>query len=77
MRKLTMTLTAAAFVLGTMVIAANAQAGFHAQVQNATPIVKQAACRGLGGRCPPGLVWRCGPYGRCGCVSLLLIVSPG
>jgi len=74
MRKLTMTLTAVALVLGTIALTANAQtqtpgaASFHAQVQNATPLVKQAACRGFGARCPPGLVWRCGPYGRCACV---------
>ena len=58
MRKLTMTLTAAALMLGTMAIAANAQpasgaASLHAQVQNATPL-KQAACRGFGPYCPPG-----------------------
>jgi hypothetical protein len=68
MRKLT--LTAAVFVLGILTITANAQtqapgaASFHAQVQNATSIVKQAACRGTGAHCPPGYVWngyRCRP----------------
>ncbi len=59
MRKLTMTLTAAALLLGTMVVAGNAQtqvqgaAGLHAQIQNATPIEK-TACRGYGPHCPPG-----------------------
>ena len=68
MRKLTMTLTAAALMLGTMAIAANAQtqapgaAGLHTQIQNATPI-KQAACRGFGRWCPPG---SCGAVGRIG-----------
>ena len=47
MRKLTMTLTAAALMLGTMAIAANAAqmpgaANFHTQIQNATPI--KAGC---------------------------------
>ena len=72
MRKLAMTLTAAAFVLGTMAISANAQtasgaANLHAQIHNATPIVKQAACRGFGAHCPPGYTWTCGYYGRCWC----------
>jgi hypothetical protein len=71
MRKLTMTLTAAALMLGTMAIAANAQtqapgaAGLNHQVQNAT-LFKQAACRGFGRWCPPGFIRRCGPY-RCWC----------
>jgi hypothetical protein len=53
MRKLTMTLTAAALMLGTMAMTASAQtqqpgaASFHAQIQSATPIQK-AACRGPG-----------------------------
>ena len=52
MRKLTMTLSAAALMLGTMAIAANAapyqsNAGLRTQIQNATPIEK-AACRGFG-----------------------------
>jgi hypothetical protein len=71
MRKLTMTLTAAALLLGTMAIAANATTlttgagSFHAQIQNATPL-KQAACRGFGPYCPPGTTRVCGPY-RCWC----------
>ena len=50
MRKLTMILTAVMFVLGTMAMTASAQtqapgaASFPAQLQNATPFVKQAAC---------------------------------
>lgn len=71
MRKLTLTLTAAALVLGTMAISANAQtqvpgaAGLQAQINNYTPITK-AACRGWGPYCPPGTTRRCGPY-RCWC----------
>jgi hypothetical protein len=71
MRKLMVTLTAAAFVLGGMAIAANAQnqnngaSSLHAQIQNATPIQK-AACGGWGPYCPPGTVRRCGPW-RCWC----------
>jgi Conotoxin len=71
MRKLTMTLTAAVLMLGTMAMAANAQtqapgaAGLHAQIQNAT-LFKKAACNGWGPYCPPGTVRRCGPY-RCWC----------
>jgi hypothetical protein len=34
--------------------------------QNATPIVKEAACRGWGHFCPPGRTRVCGPY-RCWC----------
>lgn len=55
MRKITMTLAAAALVLGSLAVA-NAQtqgaSKLNAQAQNATPIVKFAACRGWG-RCPP------------------------
>jgi len=71
MKKLAVTFSAAALLLGTMAIAANAQtqqpgaASVHALVQNATPI-KQAACRGFGPYCPPGTTRRCGPY-RCWC----------
>ena len=73
MRKLAMSLIAAAFVLGATAIAANAQtsasgvSNLQAQTQKAT-LFKGAACRGWGAHCPPGRVWRCGPYGRCGCV---------
>jgi hypothetical protein len=72
MRKLT-TLTAAALVPAVSAVAANAQtqspgaARLHAQIQNATPIVKDVACRGFGPFCPPGTTRRCGPY-RCWCV---------
>jgi hypothetical protein len=69
MKKLT--LAAAALVLGSMALTAGAQAqqlgAGHAQLQNATPIVKQVACRGFGPHCGPGFVWTCGPYGHCWC----------
>ena len=70
--KLTVTLAAAALMLGSMALTANAQthqlgSGLHAQIQNATPIVTQAACRGFGPRCGPGFTWVCGRYGRCFC----------
>jgi hypothetical protein len=72
MRKFT-TLTAAALALAVSAVAATAQiqspgaARLHAQIQNATPIVKDVACRGFGPFCPPGTTRRCGPY-RCWCV---------
>jgi hypothetical protein len=71
MTKLTTILVAV--IVGSMALPVNAQtqqpgaAGVRALSQNATPIVKQAACRGYGSRCPPGWVWACGPYGRCAC----------
>lgn len=76
MTKLTVTLAASALFLGSMALTANAQthqlgAGLHAQLQNATPIIQQAACWGFGPRCGPGWTYYCGtgPYGRtfCGC----------
>ena len=67
MQKITMTLAAAAFVLGSMAIA-NAQtqgaSGLNAQAQNAT-IIHQAGCMRWG-RCPPGRHWVCAPRG-CWC----------
>jgi hypothetical protein len=73
MKKLTMTLTAAAFMLGSMALAANAQtqqagaASVHALSQNATPIVTQAACRGFGPYCGPGTTRVCAPFRGCWC----------
>jgi hypothetical protein len=68
MRKITLTLAAAALVFGSLAVA-NAQtqgaSSLNAQAQNATPIVKHTACRGWG-RCPPGRFWACGP-GGCFC----------
>jgi hypothetical protein len=72
MRKIALTLTAAAFVLGTFAITASAQtqslgaAGFHAHMKNATPMITQAACNGrTGGHgCGAGFIWngaRCVP----------------
>jgi hypothetical protein len=71
MRKLGITLSAAAFVLGSMVLSASAQtqsagASSMQALKNATPVVTQAACRGYGPYCPPGYVRACGPY-RCWC----------
>lgn len=60
MRKITMTLAAAFFVVGSMAIA-NAQtqgaSNLNGQMHNATPI-HQAACVGWGRWCPPGRVRR-------------------
>jgi hypothetical protein len=72
MRKLIMTLTAMAFVLGTTVMTAGAQTqGAHSlnALRNATPIVKEIGCRGPAdwGKCSPGRHWVCGNYGRCWC----------
>jgi len=75
MRKLTTTLTSVVLVLASMAMMASAQtqapgaASFHAQLKNATPIVKQVACNGRTGAygCGPGWVRRCGPFG-CACV---------
>jgi hypothetical protein len=69
MRNITMTVAAAAFVLGTMGLA-NAQTqgalSLNAQAQNAT-IIHKAACNGFWVRwCPPGRHGVCGPY-RCWC----------
>jgi len=72
MRKLAITLTAAALALGSMALSANAQiqhpgaASLHGLAQNATPIAKEAACRGYGAHCGPGWHWRCGAWG-CHC----------
>jgi hypothetical protein len=73
-RKLTMTLTAAVLVLGTMAMQANAQnqqrgaATIHA-LKNATPIVTPAACYGGTGYCGcgPGWISACSPR-CCRCV---------
>jgi hypothetical protein len=71
MRKLSMTLAAAALVLTSMAFTAGAQtqqigaASFHSMLRNASP-VHEAACGRLFGRCPPGFTRACGPY-RCWC----------
>ena len=70
MRKLTIILSTAALVLGAMVLSASAQTQGAASVQalkNATPIVTQAACRGFGPYCPPGMTRVCAPYRGCWC----------
>ena len=75
MRKLAVTLTAAAFALGAMALQASAQnqhpaaACIYSTMQNATPIVKQAGCRGGTGYCGcgPGWISACAPR-CCRCV---------
>jgi hypothetical protein len=60
MTKLALTLTAAAFVLGLTASSASAQtqqlgaASMQTQLNNATPIVTPAACRGFDRYCPCG-----------------------
>jgi Spy/CpxP family protein refolding chaperone len=70
MKKLTLTLTAAALALGALALTASAQtqlgaASLHAQLQNATPIVRPIACNGRTGvhGCGPGWFWRFGRRG--------------
>lgn len=71
MRKIAMTLTAAAFALGSMALIANAQtqqagaASLHGLARNATPI-QHVACGGFGRWCGPGMRRVCGPA-RCWC----------
>ena len=69
MKKMTVTVAAALFVLGAMALSANAQTqganALNAQGQNAT-IVHKAACFGFGRWCGPGFHRVCGPY-RCWC----------
>lgn len=71
MKKLTMTLTAAALMVGLMAVSASAQSvgsgasGLHAQIQNAT-LIEKAACGGAGPYCPPGTTRVCGAY-KCWC----------
>jgi len=72
MRKLTMNLMATALMLGAMVMAADAQtqasgaASLRAQIQNATPLIQQAACWGYDRFCPLGTTRVCGLF-RCRC----------
>ena len=76
MTKLALTLTAATFVLGLTASSASAQtqqlgaASMQTQLNNATPIVTPAACRGFGPYCPAGWIRRCWhfPFSHCGCV---------
>jgi len=71
-KKIALTLAATTIMFGSVLVSANAQtqsaaaAGLHAQIQNATPVVKDVACQGWGPHCSPGWVWTCG-YGRCWC----------
>jgi len=71
MGKLAITLAAAALMVGSLALTANAAQPLGASslqqaAQNATPIAKDAACRGWGRFCPPGRTRVCGPY-RCWC----------
>jgi len=69
MGKLAVTFAAAALLLGSVALTAQAQTQgartINAQAQNATMIHK-AACGGFGRHCPPGRHWVCGPN-RCWC----------
>ena len=72
MRKLTITIAAAAAVIGAGLFAWNAEATtgtaaatLGATAKNYSPVQK-AACHGWGRHCPPGFRWTCGPY-RCWC----------
>ena len=73
MKKLTMTLAVAALGLGTMAMTANAQtqslgaASFHAQLKNATPIIKHVDCQGGTGvyGCGAGWYWNGRQCVRC------------
>ena len=76
MRKIALTLTAAALALGMTALTASAQtqapgaSALHGQIQNFTPLAKQAACNGQWGPfCGPGWIRRCGfwrwPHCRC------------
>jgi hypothetical protein len=77
MKQLALTLTIATLALGMTALTASAQTQrpgtLHAQTQNFTPLVQQAACGGYTGGhgCGPGSTYYCGtgPYGRtfCGC----------
>jgi hypothetical protein len=73
MRQLTIALTATAAILLAGSLAWKAEAttpggdtNVPAAAKNFSPVMK-AACRGLGGRCGPGLHWVCGPHGHCWC----------
>jgi Spy/CpxP family protein refolding chaperone len=73
MRKVTLTLSAAALALGAMALVANAQtqhagvAGMKAQAQNFTPMIQKTACDGrTGGHgCGPGWTWNGNRCVRC------------
>jgi hypothetical protein len=70
MSKVAITLAAAALVLGSVALTANAQTQgasslLNAKAQNAT-IIHKTACMGFGRWCPPGMRRICGPA-RCWC----------
>jgi hypothetical protein len=70
MKNLIQILALATLVLGSTCLSVNAQttgaAGLRAQVEKASPMIKEAACYGWGRHCPPGYGWGCA-YGRCWC----------
>ncbi len=72
MRKFAIMLAAALTMLFAGALAWNAQATtvtsatIGAKAKNYSPIVHETACRGWGRHCPPGFIWRCGPW-RCAC----------
>jgi len=71
MKKLTVTVAAAALVLGSLALAANAQTqqpgSFRALAKDATPLVTQARCGPHAGRwCGPWHHRVCGPN-HCWC----------
>jgi hypothetical protein len=72
MRKVALTLTAAAFALGATAMVASAQtqsngAASLGSLKNATPLIIRAACTGrTGGHgCGPGFVWNGNRCVRC------------
>jgi hypothetical protein len=72
MRKLALIVAFAALVSGAGFYAWNAEATTASAAatlgasKNYSPLVKETACRGWGRHCPPGFIWRCGPW-RCWC----------
>lgn len=72
MRTLAIVVAASALVLGIGVYGWKAEATTATAAatlgvpKNYSPLVKDTACRGWGRHCPPGYVWRCGPW-RCWC----------
>lgn len=69
MGKIATTLAAAALLLGSVAVSAQAQTqgvgSINAQAQNAT-IIHKAACNGYGRWCPPGRHRICDPF-HCWC----------
>ncbi len=76
MRKLTMTLSAAALMLGSMALQAGAHtqqsevASVQARGQNATLIVKHISCGGPDLQCPAGFAKVCNPRNNKCCCAI-------